>query len=119
MEAWGRTWKGELVISLKTEHDAASSALCDALASLPENFSSLTDEDQRAIDAVSTLTNSVVKIRGLMLELALHPTRPKASTSTKPGAGRRARDPITEATLVSADGSAPEASQAQEPDPES
>jgi hypothetical protein len=118
MEAWGRTWKGELVISLKTEHDAASGALCDALASLPKDFSSLTDEDQRAIDAVSTLTSSVIKLRGLMLELALHPTRPKASASSKPGAGRKARDPITEATLVSTDGSAPEANPTQEPDPE-
>ena len=118
LESWGRSWKGDLVVSLKDEHDAVSCALLDALSSLPRDYSALTDDDQKAIDAVSTLTASVVKIRGLMLEIALHPTRPKAGQQSRPGAGRRARDPITEATLVSVDGSAPEAQPAENPEPE-
>ncbi len=117
-DAWGRSWKGDLIISLKEEHDSASGSLADALASLPRDFSRLDEDGEKAIAAVASLTSSVVKLRGLMLEIALHPTRPKAGQQSRPGAGRRAKDPITEATLVSVDGSAPEANQAQESEPE-
>jgi hypothetical protein len=106
-DAWGRSWKGDLIVSLKAEHDSASGSLADALASLPRDFSHLDEDGEKAIAAVASLTTSVVKLRGLMLEIALHPTRPKAGQQSRPGAGRRARDPITEATLVSVDGSAP------------
>jgi hypothetical protein len=118
VELWGRSWKGELVVSLKEEQETAAKALSRALNALPRDFSALDDDDKAAIEATTALTATVLKLRGLMLELALHPTRPKAGQPCKPGAGRRSRDPITEATLVSIDGSAPEANPQENPDPE-
>ena len=106
MELWGRSWKGDLLINLKTEHETAASALSRALAALPVDFSALDEDGKAAIEAAASLTALTLKLRGLMLDLALHPTRPKAQQSSRGGGRPRNADPVEEAQIV--EGSAPD-----------
>jgi hypothetical protein len=114
-DAWGRSWKADLILRLKEEHETQSAAVLRYTQALP---SVVEDEnDERAVRCAKLAQDMLVRTRDLMLRLALHPTPPKALSQSKPGAGRR-KDPITEATLVSVDGAAPDAQPAPEPDPE-
>ena len=88
-ELWGRSWKGELIISLKSEH----AELCRIHEAHLKRFPGLetepTPEDERAGKLAKIAWEMLRDTREQMMALALHPTRPKATQSSRPGAGKR------------------------------
>jgi len=112
---WGRSWKADLILRLRDEHETQSATVSRYVKALPSVIED--EDDERAVRCAKLAQDMLVRTRDMMLRMALHPTPPKAGAPSKPGAGRP-RDPITEATLVSVDGAAPDAQPAPEPDPE-
>jgi hypothetical protein len=114
VDTWGRSWKGELIIRLKEEHETQSQAVLRYTQALPATIEG--ENDERAVRCAKLAQDMLSRTRDLMLRLALHPTPPKAGHESRGGGRPRSRDPITEATLVSIDGSAPDANQGENPD---
>lgn len=111
---WGRSWKADLILRLKDEHETQSAAVLRYTQALPAKIED--ENDERAVRCAKLAQDMLCRTRDFMLRMALHPTPPKASAPSKPGAGRP-RDPVTEATLVSVDGATPEANQGENPEP--
>jgi hypothetical protein len=99
---WGRSWKADLIVALKAEHDeqTASNLAYSRVFPRPKNGKKMDEDDERIARMAKTAAGILAQTRELMLRLALHPTCPKARGSATPGAGRPPSGLVTDLTVV-------------------
>jgi hypothetical protein len=120
-EVWRRTWKGELVASLKassdnlTELDAKYQARIAARLSNPD--APCGEEEHLLVMCSKTVAEMLDKVRGRMFELALHPTRPRAEgVNNGGGRGRKRQSLDIQVINPDAAGAVPSPDPAPKPD---
>lgn len=108
VELWGRSWKGDIVVRLKREHEAASDLMLDLLLARPDPSAGIDEQAAEYYRALDAASRAVDRLRERMAKLA---------TTGQAGRPRKDRGgPIAEAELVSMP--RPEVATAPESDPQ-
>lgn len=102
-DLWRREWKANVIVSLRAEHEELCAIHEAHLKKFPRLASEPTADDERAGKLAKVAWEMLRDTREMMMELALHPTRPRADGPSRPGSGRprKSADPIAEAEIVS------------------
>ena len=90
---WGRSWKGEIIVRIKREHDEASDLLLDLLKARPDPKAGMDEravEYYKALDAASRVSD---RIRERMSRLA---------SAAKTGRPRKGQDDAVDVTPMPA-----------------
>lgn len=99
-DLWRKQYRAALIVALKTSEARLLRIEADLHARIAGGAPGDGPLDEgwaETIQAAERITKSLDVIHGRMLDMGLHPTRPKA---LQPSKGNRRNDPVQEATLV-------------------